>query len=92
MGLFLGTRREASFVMLKKLAELKARFALPLLVSVSRKSFLRTFIDRSAQEAGPASLAAELYAVIVQGTDFVRTHEPRALRDALTVWNAMGAR
>jgi len=92
MGLFLGTQREASFVMLRRLAELKARFALPLLVSVSRKSFLRTFIDRSAQEAGPASLAAELYAVIVQGADFVRTHDPRALKDAVTVWNAIGAR
>jgi dihydropteroate synthase len=90
MGLFLGTRREASFVMLRRLAELKASFALPLLVSVSRKSFLRTFIDRSAGEAGPASLAAELYAVHVQGADFVRTHDPRALKDALTVWNAMG--
>jgi dihydropteroate synthase len=90
MGLFLGTRREASFIMLRSLAELKARFGLPLLVSVSRKSFLRTFIDRSAQDAGPASLAAELYAAVVQQVDFVRTHDPRALKDALRVWYAIG--
>jgi dihydropteroate synthase type 2 len=88
MGLFLGSRRAASFEILRRLKELKERFSLPLLVSVSRKSFLRTFVDRSAQEAGPASLAAELYAVLVQGVDFIRTHDPRALKDALAVWQA----
>ena len=91
MGLFLGTRREASFAVLRRLSELKARYRLPLLVSVSRKSFLRTFIDRSAPEAGPgpASLAAELYAVLTQGADYVRTHDPAALKDALAVWHAI---
>ena len=89
MGLFLGTRREASFEILRRLSELKARFGLPVLVSVSRKSFLRTFLDRPAEEAGPASLAAELYAALVQGADFIRTHNPAALRDALAVWGVL---
>lgn len=92
MGLFLGTRREASLEILRRLSELKARFALPLLVSVSRKSFLRTFLDRSPQEAGPASLAAELYAVFVQGADFIRTHDPAALKDALAVWGLLSTK
>ncbi len=92
MGLFLGSRREASFAVLRRLGELKAHFGLPVFVSVSRKSFLRTFIDRSAQEAGPAGLGAELYAVLVEGADYVRTHEPGALRDALTVWRAIEAK
>ena len=89
MGLFLGTQRAASFTVLRSLAELKSRFRLPVLVSVSRKSFLRTFLDRSALEAGPASLAAELYATLVQGADYVRTHDPAALKDALAVWSAI---
>jgi dihydropteroate synthase type 2 len=92
MGLFLGTRREASFEILRRLSELKARFDLPVLVSVSRKSFLRSFLDRSPQEAGPASLATELYVAIVQGADFVRTHDPAALKDALAVWGVLGMR
>jgi len=92
MGLFLGTRREASFEILRRLSELKARFGLPLLVSVSRKSFLRTFLDRSPQEAGAASLAAELHAAIAQGADFIRTHDPVALKDALAVWGALGGK
>jgi dihydropteroate synthase type 2 len=89
MGLFLGTRREASFEVLRRLHELKGHFGLPVLVSVSRKSFLRTFLDRSAREAGAATLGAELYAALAQGADFIRTHDPAALRDALTVWQAI---
>jgi dihydropteroate synthase type 2 len=89
MGLFLGTRREASFEILRRLSELRARFGLPVLVSVSRKSFLRTFLDRAPREAGPASLAAELYAAVVQGADFIRTHDPAALKDALAVWGVL---
>src|ERR1700690_1057570 len=40
MGLFLGRSRDASFMVLRRIAELKEAFALPVLVSVSRKSFL----------------------------------------------------
>lgn len=88
MGLFLGTRREASFEILRRLGELKTRFGLPVLVSVSRKSFLRSFIGRAASEAGAASLAAELYACF-GGADFIRTHEPAAIKDALALWYAI---
>jgi dihydropteroate synthase type 2 len=89
MGFFLGSRREASLTILRRLGELKARFAVPVLVSVSRKSFLRHFLDRQAPQAGPASLGAELYAAIVQGVDFIRTHDPAALADALAVWRLL---
>jgi dihydropteroate synthase len=77
MGFFLGKDPANSFTILARLAELKARFGLALLVSVSRKSFLRA--GRPASEAGPASLAAELYAVRA-GADFIRTHAPGPLR------------
>ncbi len=63
MGFFLGSDPEASFTVLRRLPEIKARFGLPLLVSVSRKSFLRTITGRETAEAGAASLAAELYTV-----------------------------
>ena len=83
MGLFLGTDPEASFTVLRRLPELKAAFGLPLLVSVSRKSFLRKLVGpRRCRGIGPASLAAELFAVR-QGADYIRTHDPGALRDAL---------
>jgi dihydropteroate synthase type 2 len=61
---------------------------LPVLISVSRKSFLRRLTGRGPQEAGAASLAAEIFAV-QQGADYIRTHEPAPLNDALAVWQAL---
>jgi dihydropteroate synthase type 2 len=88
MGLFLGTDKEASFTVLRDLARLKRTFGLPVLVSVSRKSFLRRLTGRGKQEAGAATLAAELFAV-QQGADYIRTHEPAPLKDGLAVWRAL---
>ena len=88
MGLFLGSHPDASFTVLRQLGELKRRFALPALISVSRKSFLRKLVGREVPDIGPATLAAELYAV-GQGADYIRTHDPRALKDALAVFRAL---
>jgi dihydropteroate synthase type 2 len=88
MGLFLGSDPDASFTVLRQIGELKRRFALPILVSVSRKSFLRKLVGREVPDIGPATLAAELYAVR-QGADFIRTHDPRAVKDALAVFRAL---
>jgi dihydropteroate synthase type 2 len=85
MGLFLGTRPEVSLMVLRRLPTLKSAFGLPILVSVSRKSFLRKLVGRGVNEAGPASLAAELHAAL-HGADAIRTHDPKALRDVLTIW------
>lgn len=90
MGFFLGANPEASLTVLKHLPELKKAFGLPILISVSRKSFLRKVTGRDIADIGPATLAAELYAA-AQGADFVRTHEVAPLRDALTVMVALNA-
>ncbi len=91
MGFFLGTDPETSFTVLRRLGEIRRRFALPLLVSVSRKSFLRRLTGRAAGDAGPASLAAELFAVR-QGADHIRTHAPGPLKDALLLEKALETR
>jgi dihydropteroate synthase type 2 len=88
MGFFLGTDPQTSLTVLRRLPELKTRFGLPLLVSVSRKSFLRALTGRSAADAGAVSLAAELYAVR-QGADYIRTHAPGPLRDGLLLGRAL---
>jgi dihydropteroate synthase type 2 len=91
MGLFLSTRPEASLRVLARLGDLKREFGLPVLVSVSRKSFLRAITGRpAASEAGPATLAAELYAAAA-GAYFIRTHDPAALRDGLKIVSALHA-
>jgi dihydropteroate synthase type 2 len=88
MGFVLGTDPQTSFTVLRNLGALKARYGLPVLVSVSRKSFLRRITGRSAADSGPASLAAELFA-IRQGADYIRTHAPGPLKDALLTGRAL---
>lgn len=88
MGLFLGSNPDASFTVLRALPDLKRAFGLPVLISVSRKSFLRRLTGRSPLESGPATLAAELFAAS-NGADQIRTHEPAPLKDALAVWRAL---
>lgn len=88
MGLFLGAGVEVSLTVLRRLPELKAAFQLPILISVSRKSFLRKLTDRDVGQAGAATLSAELFAA-AQGADYIRTHEPAPLKDALTVTSAL---
>ena len=91
MGLFLSRRPEASLYVLARIGRLKDMFGLPIMISVSRKSFLGTITGRqSPGERGPATLAAELFAA-AQGADYIRTHDPAALRDALTVTAALSA-
>jgi dihydropteroate synthase type 2 len=89
MGQFLGTDPENSWIILRRLPELKARYGLPVLVSLSRKGFLRKLVNRTALEAGAASLAAELFAE-AQGATHIRTHDPAALRDGLKVLKNIG--
>jgi len=88
MGFFLGTDPETSLEVLRAIPRLKREFGLPVLISVSRKSFLRRITGRPAAEAGAASLAAELYAARM-GADHLRTHAPGPLSDALRVWRAL---
>ncbi|MCF8470393.1 MAG: dihydropteroate synthase, partial [Parvibaculum sp.] len=84
MGFFLGPKAETSFEVLARLGELKSRFGLPVFISVSRKSFLRSAVGRAPGEAGAATLAAELLAAL-HGAAVIRTHEPAPLLDALTI-------
>jgi len=91
MGFFLSTQPEASLRVLAGLGRLRQSFALPILVSVSRKSFLAAVTGRQGTaERGPGTLAAELYAA-ANGADYIRTHDPASLRDGLTVMAALRA-
>ena len=84
MGFFLGRDPENSFEILRRLPELKQRYNLPLLVSVSRKSFLRAGRPPAGKETLAATLAAEYFAA-AQGADMIRTHEPGPLKVGLKI-------
>jgi dihydropteroate synthase type 2 len=89
MGFFLGGNPEPSLLVLRELRRLKAAFGLPMLVSVSRKSFLGAITGGDVHERGAASLTAEIFCAL-RGADYIRTHDVRSLRDALKVMNAIG--
>ncbi len=88
MGFFLGNKPETSLAVLAGLDRLKAEFDLPVLVCVSRKSFLRALSGVSVDESGPISLAGEMLA-LAQGADFIRTHNAKQLSDAMALRDAM---
>lgn len=87
MGFFLGPDPETSYSMLRRLAELRVH-GLPLLVSVSRKSFLAGSPPKPPQQRGAATLVAELFAART-GVDWIRTHDVQALADGLRVQRAL---
>src|SRR5262249_60587750 len=61
MGFFLSADPAVSLAVLRALPGLRARYGLPMLVSVSRKAFLRTLTGSALPHIGPATLAAKLY-------------------------------
>lgn len=84
LGFFLGDGPAPSLAILRALPSIRARLGLPVLISASRKSFLRAVADCELADVGPASLAAELYASR-SGADAIRTHDVQALVTALRV-------
>ena len=90
MGFFLSRDPRASVRVLAELPRLR-QLGLPLLISTSRKSFIGALLagdaePRPADERGAGTLATELWAAL-NGADYIRTHDPRALSDTLTLWH-----
>jgi dihydropteroate synthase type 2 len=88
MGFFLGANRQASLAILRQLPVLESRFAMPIMVSVSRKSFLQDLTGRAPGELIAGTVAAELYCAAA-GASYIRTHDVAALRDALKVMQSL---
>lgn len=88
MGLFLGASPGPSVYVLHRLGELRERYGAPVFISVSRKSLVGRLAGRDVSQRDAASLATEMFAV-EQGATMIRTHEPRLLRDALAVQQAL---
>ena len=80
---------EQNWEIMRRIGEFAGRF--PLFVGVSRKSFIGRLLDRSdPRERLAGTLAAELF-LASGGAAVIRTHDVRALRDALRVSRMLGA-
>lgn len=82
MGFFLSSRPEPSYAVLEDIPHFKEHFALPVMISVSRKSFLRGSLPPEHPDVATKTLELEVRA-IERGADYIRTHDPRQLRDAV---------
>lgn len=89
-GFFLGSNPEPSIEVLRSIRKIRDEFQLPLMVSVSRKSFLGSITGRNTDDRGGATLGAELFAA-GEKVDYIRTHDVASLRDALTVVSVLMA-
>lgn len=88
-GFGFGKTLEHNLALLRELQQFTTLGA-PLLVGLSRKSFLGTLSGRSEPaERVHASVASALIAV-QRGAAVVRVHDVAATADALKVWNAVG--
>lgn len=88
MGFFLGSNPESSLAVLARLGSFRREFDFPVMVSVSRKSFLRNLMPTGNCDLQSRTLAAEIFAA-QQGVDYIRTHNVGALRQALATLTAI---
>jgi len=89
MGLFLAEDPGPSLRVLARLHDLRQP-GTELLVSTSRKSFIGAVLGRALAGRGPGTLATEIHAAAA-GADWIRTHDVRALADALRMTEAIRA-
>jgi len=93
-GIGFGKTMRHNLALLKNLRTF-LRFGRPLLIGVSRKSFIGRVLGSPAQplpmeDRLEGTLAATLWA-LNQGAHGFRTHDVRATRRALTLWQALEA-
>ena len=82
-GIGFGKNARQSFELLRRLAELRS-LGVPMVVGVSRKSFIRAVDDAGPEERLGGTIAACLWCA-AQGADVLRVHDVRAVRQALSV-------
>ena len=88
-GFCFGKTLQHNLDLLRRFAELSLD-GLPLLAGVSRKSMLGTITGRPVEQRLAGSLAAAVLAA-QRGARILRVHDVAETRDALAVWQAIGA-
>lgn len=88
MGLFLGGNPEPSLMVLKHIESLK-KFGREIYLSTSRKSFIGRVLDLpKISQRGMGTLATEVWGYL-NGVSYVRTHEPKPLRQSVRMLQAI---
>ncbi|NSW82962.1 MAG: dihydropteroate synthase [Syntrophothermus sp.] len=86
-GVGFGKIGEENFVILKRLREFKS-LGYPLLLGVSRKSFIGTALNLPVEERLEGSLAAAVIGIL-NGADIVRVHDVKETKRVATIADAV---
>ncbi len=86
-GIGFGKRLEDNLALIRGLADLR-QLGFPILLGVSRKSFLGQLTGKTAAERDPASHAVHVWAAS-RGVEILRVHDVAGTRDALSVVAAL---
>lgn len=87
-GIGFGKRTPGNLELLRRAGELAAALGRPVMVGPSRKRFLGELTGRAVDDRDDATVGACLGAVGA-GAHFVRVHDVKRVRDALTVFEAV---
>lgn len=87
-GIGFAKKAEQSLELLQRLNELTA-LSLPVLVGVSRKSFMRPILHQDDPKARIWGTAAACYGAIARGADVLRVHDVKEMHDVCRVADAI---
>ncbi|MGF1590655.1 MAG: dihydropteroate synthase [Pleurocapsa sp.] len=87
-GIGFAKTAQQSLILIQRLSELKA-LELPILVGVSRKSFMRPILQKSLPKERIWGTAAACYGAIARGADILRVHDVAQMYDICRVADAI---
>jgi dihydropteroate synthase len=87
-GIGFAKKAEQSLELLQRLDELKA-LSLPMLVGVSRKSFMTPILQQDDPKQRIWGTAAACYGAIARGADILRVHDVQEMHDVCRVADAI---
>ena len=87
-GIGFAKKAPQSLELLQRLSELKA-LSLPILVGVSRKSFMRPILNQDDAKQRIWGTAAACYGAITRGADILRVHDVAQMYDVCRVADAI---
>ncbi len=87
-GIGFAKTAEQSLALIQRLSELKA-LELPILVGVSRKSFMRPILQKNLPKERIWGTAAACYGAIAKGADILRVHDVAQMYDVCRVADAI---
>ncbi len=90
-GIGFGKRGAANVELIRRAGELAKIIGRPVMIGASRKRFLGDLTGRMVDDRDDASVGAAL-AAAASGASFVRVHDVKATRDALTVFETITRR